>query len=196
MMKKWKYKTPGIPDEMFIRRDVPMSKEEIRAVVISKLRLKADQIVYDIGAGTGSISIEAACQVDDGMVFAVERKKKGVNLIKKNKNKFNLGNIEIVRGRAPEKLVDLPCPDRVVIGGSGGHLEEILKLVDQKLNNGGRIVITAVTINTLNSAFNCFSNLNYSLDVCNIAVTRTKEVADYHMFKALNPIYIISAKRR
>lgn len=195
-MKKWQYKTPGIPDELFIRGDFPMTKEEVRAVVVSKLRLKKDSVVYDIGAGTGSISIEMAAQSTNIKVFAVERKETGVNLITKNKKKFTLDNIEVVQGSAPKIIESLPEPDRVIIGGSGGHLKSILNLLDNKLKEKGRLVITAVTLNTLNLALDCLENLNYNLDICNIAVTRTREVANYHMFNALNPIYIISADRR
>lgn len=192
-MKTWKYKTPGIPDNLFIRGNVPMTKEEVRTVVISKLRLTESDIVYDIGAGTGSISIEAGHQARSGTIYAVERKETGINLIKRNAEKFKLDNIEIIQGEAPQALDKLPVPDRVIIGGSGGHLEAIINKVDNKMKQDGKIVITAVTINTLNSAISILENREYNLDICNISVTRTREVADYHMFKALNPIYIISA---
>ncbi|MFW6269184.1 MAG: precorrin-6Y C5,15-methyltransferase (decarboxylating) subunit CbiT [Bacillota bacterium] len=195
MMKKWDYKTAGISDDLFIRANVPMSKEEIRAVIISKLRLKNKHIVYDIGAGTGSVSIEIAQQAKEGRVYAIERKKEAIDLIVKNTKEFELENIKIIEGNAPEKLSDLPSPDRVFIGGSDGQLANILKGVDNKIKSDGRIVVTAVTINTLNLAIKTFEKLNYELNISNIAVTRTKKVNDYHMFKALNPIYIISANR-
>ncbi|MFW5980297.1 MAG: precorrin-6Y C5,15-methyltransferase (decarboxylating) subunit CbiT [Halanaerobiales bacterium] len=195
MMKKWDYKTAGISDDLFIRANVPMSKEEIRAVIISKLRLKNKHIVYDIGAGTGSVSIEIAQQAKEGRVYAIERKKEAIDLIVKNTKEFELENIKIIEGNAPEKLSDLPSPDRVFVGGSDGQLANILKGVDNKIKSDGRIVVTAVTINTLNLAIKTFEKLNYELNISNIAVTRTKKVNDYHMFKALNPIYIISANR-
>lgn len=194
-MRKWKYKTPGIPDDLFIRGNIPMTKEEVRAVIISKLRLKPNQIVYDIGAGTGSISIEAASQAEEAEIYAVERREEAIELIKKNTENFNLNNIKIIAGQAPEVLYSLPAPDRVIIGGSGGYLQEILNMVDKKIKSEGRIVITAVTINTLNSAITHLESLNYKLDICNIAVTRTRKVSDYHIFNALNPIYIISAEK-
>lgn len=195
-MGKWEYKTAGIPDDLFVRGSVPMTKEELRSVVIAKLRLKLGQIVFDIGAGTGSISVEVAFQAREGIVYAVERKEGAVNLIKENAANFGLNNIEFIQGEAPQALAALPAPDRVVIGGSGGCLQEILKMVDKKLKNEGRIVITAITINTLNQAIEYLEYLQYQVDVCNIAVTRTKKVADYHMFTALNPVYIITAVKR
>lgn len=196
-MKKWQYKTSGIDDELFIRGDVPMSKAEIRAVVISKLKLKNEHIVYDIGAGTGSTSIELAFQARKGKVFAVEKKQEGIKLIKKNRDSFGANNIEVIAGQAPEVLrdLDLPVPDRVFIGGSGGRLPGILSLINNNLNFKGRIVITAVTTNTLNLAIEQLKKMNYKLDICNISVTRTKKVSDYHMFKALNPVYIISGRK-
>lgn len=194
-MARWDYKTAGIPDDLFIRGNIPMTKEEIRAVVIAKLRLKPGQIVFDIGAGTGSISIEAAFQVGNGIVYAVERKGEAISLIKKNAANFGLDNIELVSGEAPQVLAGLPAPNRVIIGGSGGYLQQMLKIVDNKLKKRGRIVITAVTINTLNQAIEYLGGLQYQVDICNIAVTRTKKVADYHMFAALNPVYIISAAK-
>jgi len=194
-MKKWNYKTPGIPDDLFVRGNVPMTKEEVRAVIMARLRLKSGHLVYDIGAGTGSLSIEAALQAGEGKVYAVERDRIAQQLIIENVKKFGLNNIIIIAGQAPQVLEPLPVPDRVIIGGSGGHLREILNLVDRKMKKGGRIVITAVTVNTLNLAVTHLENLHYCPDICNIAVTRTSKVANYHMLKALNPVYLISAEK-
>lgn len=192
-MREWEANTPGIPDGYFIRDEVPMTKEEVRAVIISKLRLKKDQTVYDIGAGSGSVSIEMALALEKGTVYALERKKKALNLIKRNVKKFKLNNIEVIETEAPVGISDLPEADRVFIGGSGGQLAAILAAVDQKLKGAGRIVLTAVTINTLATAVQEFEKLNYQLDIVNIAVTRTKNISNYQMFRALNPVYIISA---
>lgn len=172
-MREWEANTPGIPDHYFIRGEVPMTKEELRAVILSKLRLKKDQTVYDIGAGSGSVSIEMALLLEKGTVYALERKKKALNLIKKNINKFKLNNIEIIEAEAPMGIDVLPEADRVFIGGSGGQLAAILAAVDQKLNAFGRIVLTAVTINTLTDAVRELERLDYQLDIVNIAVTRT-----------------------
>lgn len=194
-MKEWDYNTPGIPDNYFIRDEVPMTKEELRAVVLSKLMLKKKQIAYDIGAGSGSISIEMALSLKKGEVYALERNKKALNLIKKNVKKFKLNNIKIIEAEAPAGIADLPKADRIFIGGSGGHLAAIIETADQKLKDTGRIVLTAVTINTLTAAVRELDNLDYELDIVNIAVTRTKDIRDYKMFRALNPVYIISAEK-
>ncbi len=194
-MKTWNFRSPGIPDEEFIRGEIPMSKEELRTVTIAKLRPKNDSIICDIGAGTGSLSIEAALLASEGKVYAVERKKAGVQLIKENMKKFELNNINILEKEAPEGLSSLPMLDRVIIGGSGGKLKEILKIIDKKLKNTGRLVINAITINTLSIAIEVLEEMNYSLEIVNIAVTRTNKVANYHMFKGMNPVYIISAEK-
>lgn len=194
-MSEWKYRTAGIPDKHFIRGRVPMTKEEIRAVVISKLRLQKDHVIYDIGAGSGSITVEAALKSTAGIIYAVEKKEEAVELIKKNCNKFKLSNVKIIEKEAPDGFEQLPPADRIFIGGSGGFLKEIISSSDQNLKNGGKIIITAVTVNTLSTAVSQFEQLNYQIDITNISVTKTKKVKDYHMFKALNPVYIISAQK-
>lgn len=194
-MSEWEFNTAGIPDNLFIRGDVPMTKEEIRAAVISKLRLKSDQIIYDIGAGSGSMTVEAALKAAEGMIYAVEKKAEAVELINKNLEKFKLSNVEIIREEAPQGLEKLPPADRIFIGGSGGFLKEIITFSDNKLKDRGRIVLTAITVNTLTDAVAQLEQLDYQIDITNIAVTKTKKIKHYHMFNALNPIYIISAQR-
>jgi len=192
-MSEWEYNTPGIADDCFIRDEVPMTKEEVRSVLLSKLRLKKNQIVYDIGAGSGSVSVEMALVLKEGKVYALERKMKALNLIKKNVIKFNINNIEIIETEAPAGIDSLPVADRIFIGGSGGQLAEIIESADQKLKDNGRIVLTAVTINTLTTAVQELERLDYHLDIVNVAVTRTKNINKYKMFRALTPVYIISA---
>lgn len=196
MMAKWKYQTPGIPDDKFIRGNIPMTKEEVRAVTISKLRLQEDSIIYDIGAGTGSLTVEAALQARAGQVYAIERANTGVKLINSNLAKFGLDNVEVIAGTAPEAFKDLPPVDRVIIGGSGGRLKEILEAVDHKLAINGRIVINAITLDTLTTARRELARLNYELEICNLAVTRTKEVGEYQMLQGMNPVYIIRGTKR
>lgn len=196
MMSSWSYQTPGIPDVEFIRDNVPMTKEEVRAVTISKLRLKRDSIVYDIGAGTGSLTVEAALQAKQGRVYAIEREVDGVELIRNNLTKFELDNVEVIGQEAPAALKDLPTVERVMIGGSGGQLDKILKVVDQKLVNNGRVVINAITLDTLTTAREELERLDYDLEICNLAVTRTKEVGEYQMLQGMNPVYIISGIKR
>lgn len=194
-MNNWKYKSSGLPDDYFIRTDIPMTKSEVRAVVLSKLRLQENQNIYDIGAGSGSISVEIALLLEEAMVYAVERKKEAVELINKNLNKFKLDNVSVIESEAPAALAELPAADRVFIGGSGDNLAAIIKTVDQKLAEGGRIVLTAITINTLAAAVKELENLAYELEICNISVTRTKNIRRYHMFEALTPVYIIAAQK-
>ncbi|MGM0369479.1 MAG: precorrin-6Y C5,15-methyltransferase (decarboxylating) subunit CbiT [Bacillota bacterium] len=195
-MSEWKYQTPGIPDDKFIRGQIPMTKEEVRAVTIAKLRLNKDSTVYDIGAGTGSLTVEAALQAVTGTVYAIERESEGVDLIQQNIDKFSLDNVEVISGLAPAVLKELPLVERVVIGGSGGQLKEILTVVDNKLSNGGRVVINAITLDTLHLARKELARLDYEIEICNLAVTRTKEVGHYQMLDGLNPIYIICGEKR
>ncbi|MCK8826471.1 precorrin-6Y C5,15-methyltransferase (decarboxylating) subunit CbiT [Natroniella acetigena] len=195
-MSRWQYQVPGIPDTEFIRGELPMTKEEIRAVTISKLRLKDDTVMYDIGAGTGSISIEAALVAQKGQIYAIEREEEGMELISQNMKQFGADNIELIHGEAPEALTDLPPVDRVLIGGSGGNLDQILEVVTDRLTPKGRVVVNAVTMNTLTAAYQKLEELDYQLDICNLAVTRTREVGSYQMFNGLNPVYIISGEKR
>lgn len=124
--------THGIRDEEFIRGKAPMTKEEVRTVSLSKLRLTADSVCYDVGAGTGSLSIEMALRAHQGQVWAIEKKEDAVELIHRNKVKFAADNLEIVEGLAPEALKDLPTPTHAFIGGSSGNLKEIVKLLLEK----------------------------------------------------------------
>ena len=143
--------THGIRDEEFIRGKAPMTKEEVRTVSLSKLRLTADSVCYDVGAGTGSLSIEMALRAHQGQVWAIEKKEDAVELIHRNKLKFAADNLEIVEGLAPEALKDLPAPTHAFIGGSSGNLKEIVKLLLEK-NPQVRIVINCITLETVSEA--------------------------------------------
>ena len=184
----------GIPDESFIRSEVPMTKREIRASVVSRLSVAKDAVVYDIGAGTGSVSIELAMHALYGTVYAVERTEEGCALIAKNAEKFGLDNIDIIHGNAADVIDKLPSPDAVFIGGSGGELEAVINTVLNK-NPKVHIVITAVTLETLQDAVNIMENSKMSvMDIVQIAVTQIKKRGRYHMMSANNPVFIIEGR--
>ena len=182
----------GIPDSQFIRGDIPMTKQEIRILTLAKANIAAEDIIIDIGAGTGSLSVEAALLAKQGKVFAIEREVEGCELIKTNAAKFKAENIEVILGAAPEALDGLPAADVILIGGSGGRLLDILTCADMLLKPGGRLIITAVTVETLSTALQIMRDKKeYSVDACCVQVTRLQLVGTSNMFKALNPIYII-----
>ncbi len=192
----WDYETGGIPDEMFIRGEVPMTKEEVRAVTLARLRLRGDSVVYDIGAGTGSVSVECGLKAKSGRVYAVEKEQDAVELIKRNIERFGLRNVTVVEGEAPEVLEGLPQPDRIFIGGSGGSMEGILDRISRIEGTGLRVVINAVVLETACEAMKILGAKGFrDIDIVNIAVSRGRPVGGRHMLQALNPVYIISAER-
>ena len=192
---EWEYSTPGIPDHLFVRGDVPMTKEEIRAVSISKLRLKNNSIVYDIGAGTGSVSIECGLICKYGQVYAVEKDNEGLELIEKNAGKFGVQNISIVNGEAPAALNGLTLPDRIFIGGTGGNMGEIINWIS-KVCTDVRIVANTVTIESTYEAIEGLKSRGFrNIETVNLSVSRSREAGGKHLMVAANPIYIISADK-
>lgn len=184
--------THGIDDEEFLRAKVPMTKSEIRSISLSKLRLKKDSVIYDVGAGTGSVSIEMALQANKGCVYAIEKKKEAVELIRENKVKFRADNLEIVEGLAPDALHQLKVPTHAFIGGSSGNLKEIMELILAK-NHSARIVINAIALETVAEALECIKTLPVvDVDIAAVSVGKSKEVGSYHMMMGSNPVYIIS----
>ena len=171
-----------------------MTKEEVRTLVISKLRLCPGHTVWDVGAGTGSVSVEAAWAVPAGRVYAVECKEEAVRLLRANRDKFGLSNIVIVPGEAPEALTFLPAPDRVFLGGTAGRMEAILRLALNK-NPSARLVLTCVTLETIAEALRCFQSLGLRApDIVQVAATRTRQAGRYHLMDAQNPVWIVSGE--
>lgn len=184
-----------IADKDFIRGDVPMTKQEIRAVSVAKLQLEKNSVLIDVGAGTGSVGIEAATYIPEGKVYAIEKKPEGIELIKKNIKKFGIKNLEVIHGTAPDDL-SIKNFDRMFIGGSSGNMERIIKYF---VNNGKKdSIITAniITLETLSEIKNIFEKYDIKdIEIINIAVSRGKKVGGYTMMYGENPIYIISGKK-
>jgi len=194
----WDYKTPGIPDEYFERTEnVPITKEEVRTIQISKARLKPGQIVYDIGCGSGSISIEAAFQVESaGKVLAIDYDENAIELTKKNMDKFGLSNISVILGNAKEKILELEEADAIFIGGTGGDTKEIVELSQNKLKSGGRIVIGTILIETLYSVLQILDKLQFeSVDITQVTISKSRKTSTGTMMLARNPVTIISATK-
>lgn len=188
------FTTPGLPDSVFQRGNVPMTKEEVRALVLTKLHPARHHIFWDVGAGTGSVSVECALAAPAGRVFAVEYKEEALELTVSNATAMGVSNLSVVSGAAPEVLHTLPAPDRVFVGGSNGHLAEIIRLAMEK-NPAVRLVISAVTLETLHEAVSCCEKMRLTgVDVVQVSVTRTREVGRYHMMDAQNPVWLISAE--
>ena len=191
---RWPYASSGIPDELFIRGDVPMTKQEVRAVALAKLRLTATDTVWDVGAGTGSVSIEAALVARVGSVWAVERNAAGVRLIRENADAFGCGNVHAVPGVAPEALAKLPVPDAVFVGGSAGELPSIVEAALEK-NSQVRLCVPCVTVETLTEACALLSGSRFKgFEACQVSAARAEAVGSHHLMKAQNPVFLVSAR--
>jgi cobalt-precorrin-6B (C15)-methyltransferase len=194
----WQHRTPGIPDELFDRvEDVPITKEEVRVIQVSKARLSSGQTVYDVGCGSGSISIEAALQVGpSGKVFSIDIDPNAIDLTKKNLDKFHVSNVSVILGNATQKIGELPIADAIFIGGTGGETADIIKLCESKLKQGGRIVIGTILVETLYSVLNTIEKLQFSsVDIIQVTISKSKKTSTGTMFLARNPVTIISATK-
>ncbi|SFU46633.1 precorrin-6Y C5,15-methyltransferase (decarboxylating) [Clostridium sp. DSM 8431] len=184
----------NIKDDEFIRDKVPMTKEDIRSLSIIKLGLLEDSILYDIGAGTGSIGIEAALNLSKGKVYAIEKKEEATLLISRNKEKFKADNLIIVKGSAPHALMNLDIPTHAFIGGSSGNLREIVELLLYK-NPEIKIVINSITLETLVEAMEIAKEFSFvDVDITQITAAKSRKIAGYNMMTGQNPIYIITLK--
>ncbi len=185
--------THGIPDEEFQRDKVPMTKEEIREISLSKLRLTKDSVVYDVGAGSGSVSVEMALSAIEGQVYAIEKNPTAVDLLHRNRKQFRADNLEIIEGLAPEALKELPTPTHAFIGGSSGNMKEILELLLEK-NPAIRVVINTITLESIGEALQCMKELPFTdVDIAAVSTAKSKALGRYHLMFGQNPVYVVSA---
>ena len=186
----------GLADDLFMRSKVPMTKQEVRSVSMSKLMPKATDVIYDIGAGTGSCSVELALIAKQGKVWAFERNPVAVELLGKNKELFGLTNLDVIAGEALENIKTMPAPDCVFVGGSGGDLCEMLDVIYAK-NSKCRIVINAITVETLAQVAAYYKeHPDYFLEIVNVFVARSKKLGSYNLMMAQNPVYVMTALKK
>lgn len=190
----WPFATHGIPDDRFKRGSAPMTKQEVRAVALAKMGIAATDVVYDVGAGTGSVAVEAARLASQGTVYAVERNAEACALIGENAERFGVGNVCVVEGSAPDALAGLPAPDCVFIGGSGGGLSRILAAV-AAANPAVRVCVTCVTLETIAEASRLLASDPFvGFEACQMQASRSQTAGAYHLMKAENPVFIITAR--
>ncbi|HEY4745210.1 MAG TPA: precorrin-6y C5,15-methyltransferase (decarboxylating) subunit CbiE [Desulfuromonadaceae bacterium] len=187
------YPLIGIEDDEFHTSKKLITKQEVRAVTLAKLQLQNDLVMWDIGAGSCSVSIEASNLMPNGRIFAVEQNAQCIAFIRENLGKFAARNVKLVEGEAPDALDGLPDPDRVFIGGSGGMLEEIIVTVDSRLKPEGRVVLNAVTLDTLTRAVEFLEDHGFTVEATCVNIAKTRSLTEYKMFEAQNPVYVITA---
>lgn len=186
------YAAPSLADADFQRGNAPMTKEEVRALCISKLRIRPSHTVWDVGAGTGSVSVEAAFAACEGRVFAIEKNADALALLGQTRDRQGAWNMHVVAGEAPQILAGLPAPDRVFVGGSAGNLAQIVQC-SLDANPYARICVTAVTIETLSETMACAKQFGFaSVDIVQVSVARGDAIGRYHLMRAENPVYIVT----
>ena len=192
----WNYRTPGIPDELFERTEqVPITKEDVRALVLSKLRLKENSSAIDIGCGSGSITVELCLQTKDNKVYAIDFEEKATELTRKNLLKFGL-KAEVFLSKAQDILPLLPQVDAIIIGGTWGNIEQIIRLSIDKLKKGGRLVIDTILIETMYKALTTINEASLGeVDVTQVIIAKARKVTTGTMMLARNPVIIISATK-
>ncbi|MBR3146901.1 MAG: precorrin-6y C5,15-methyltransferase (decarboxylating) subunit CbiE [Eubacterium sp.] len=182
---------PGIPDDLFVRGKVPMTKQDVRSAIAGRLAVKPGETVWDVGAGTGSVTVELALMARGGKTFAVETNPEGCGLIETNRKRFGAWNISIVEGMAPEALQDLPAPDAVFLGGTKGQMGPILDIIKEK-NPDARVLISAIAVETLGEALKDLESRGWDAGIAQIQSSYGKKVARLNMMMANNPIFLIS----
>lgn len=185
-------RAPGLPDDAFLRGKVPMTKQEVRTAALGKLALRPTDTVWDVGAGTGSVSVELALAARYGRTYAVECQEEACELIRANRQRFGTWNLTLIQDKAPEALADLPAPDAVFIGGTKGNMDAVLDMVLGK-NPGARICISAIALETLSAAVTALTAHGLTAEVTQIGVSRTKTAGKLHLLMANNPVFLISA---
>jgi precorrin-6Y C5,15-methyltransferase (decarboxylating) len=182
----------GLPDEAFAHRGGMITKAEVRAVSIARLRLHERAVLWDVGAGCGSVSIEASGLARRGQIFAVERDPTQLDYLRENRRRFGAGNVQVIAGEAPEALRDLPAPDAVFVGGSGGHLHAILHAAVDRLLPDGSIVANFASVEHLTEALGIARARSWASEVTQLSVARGAEIAGATRFAALNPVFVAS----
>jgi precorrin-6Y C5,15-methyltransferase (decarboxylating) len=186
----------GLPETSFYRRQYGLiTKQEVRAISLAKMRLAEDSIVWDIGAGSGAVSIEASFIARKGQVFAIEKNEKDIAIIKKNMKKFNVSNVSVIQTFAPNGLDNLQNPTAVFIGGSGGKMKEIIDLVSRRLKPGGRVVINIVALENLGAAVNALKARGFVIDITLVNIARSTNIMELTRFEALNPVFIVTGMK-
>ena len=195
-MLLWDYRTPGIPDELFERtEEVPITKEDIRAIAISKLRLKEGYSAIDVGCGSGRITVELCLQTK-GKVYAIDFDKKAIELTKKNLQKFGVKAEEVILGKAQDILPKLLEVDAIIVGGTWGDTRRVIELAVDRLKKGGRIVIDTIVIETLYQALTTINDLELKeIDITQVTISKARKVTTGTMMLARNPVMIISATK-
>ena len=188
-------RTPGLPDEAFIRGEVPMTKQEVRAAALAKLAVRPADTLWDVGAGTGSVSVELALAAPQGHVYAVECEPDACALIRRNREKFAAWNLSLIEGRAPAALEALPAPDAVFIGGTKGSMAAVVDTVLAQ-NANARICIAAIALESLSAAIAALTAHGLSAEVTQLAVSRTRPAGRLHLLTANNPIFLITGERK
>ena len=188
-------RTPGFPDDAFIRGEVPMTKQEVRAAALAKLAVRPTDTLWDVGAGTGSVSVELALAAPRGHVYAVECAPDACALIRQNRKKFHAYNLSLIEGTAPQVLADLPAPDAVFIGGTKGSMAEVVDAALAK-NPNARLCISAIALETLSAAIAALAAHGQTAEVTQLAVSRTRPAGKLHLLMANNPIFLITGERK
>lgn len=193
--KPW---TIGIPEEEFEytkpKRGL-ITKTEVRVISLSKMTVREDSVVWDIGAGSGSVSIEAALIAKTGRVYSIEKDEEDVGIIHRNLAKFEIHNVKVIHGRAPEALEGLEEPDAIFIGGSGGGMSRILEVCLERLKPNGRLVVNLATIENLSEAYGFFKQREVRVDICQVQVSRGSPILNLTRFEAFNPVFVIAVRK-